>query len=105
MAHLINSLKIRTQPPMHAEHPPIHDGPQSEVVKHFAAPPPDVRGAVLALAFVVEAVDLGGAVSAVLGGRKTRSNARRRNGDASQRTRLNRWAEGMEEKQEEYTPA
>jgi hypothetical protein len=47
---------------MHAEHPPVDDRAQSEVVEDFAAPPPDVRAAVLALAFVVEAVDLWGGV-------------------------------------------
>ena len=43
---------------MHAEHATIHDRAKRKVVKDFAAPPPHIRRAVLALALVVEAVDL-----------------------------------------------
>lgn len=43
---------------MYAKHSAVYDGAQGEVVKHLAAPAPYIRGAVLALAFVVEAVDL-----------------------------------------------
>lgn len=56
---------------MHAEHPSVDDRAQREVVKDLAAPPPDVRAAVLALAFVVEAVDLGeGSLARNWGGRQ-----------------------------------
>ena len=44
---------------MHAKHPAVHDRAEREVVKHVAAPPPHVGAAVLALALVVEPVDLG----------------------------------------------
>ena len=37
----------------------VDDGAEGEVVKDLAAPAPDVAAAVLALALVVEAVDLG----------------------------------------------
>lgn len=44
---------------MYAEHPPVHHRAQGEIVEDFAAPPPDVTAAVLALTLVVEAVNLG----------------------------------------------
>lgn len=44
---------------MHAKHPSIHDRPQTEMIKHITAIPPDVDAPVLALALVVEAVHLG----------------------------------------------
>ena len=44
---------------MHAEDPTVDDRTEREIVEHLAAPAPDVGGAVLALAFVVEAIDLG----------------------------------------------
>lgn len=43
---------------MHTKYPSIHDRPQSEVVKHLAAPPPHVTTAVLPLTFVVESIHL-----------------------------------------------
>lgn len=43
---------------MHAEHPAVDDRAEREVVEDLAAPAPDVAAAVLALAFVVEAVHL-----------------------------------------------
>lgn len=48
-----------TQSPMHAKHPPVHNRPQTQVIKHVTAIPPDVYAPVFALTFVVEAVDLG----------------------------------------------
>lgn len=44
---------------MHAKHPPIHDRPQTEIIKYVATIPPDVDAPIFALTFVVEAVDLG----------------------------------------------
>lgn len=43
---------------MHAENTPIDDSSEGEVVEDLAAVAPDVRGAVLALALVEEAVHL-----------------------------------------------
>lgn len=43
---------------MHAKDTPINDSSESEVVEDLAAVAPDVRGAVLALALVEEAVHL-----------------------------------------------
>lgn len=43
---------------MNTKHASVHDRRQSEVVEHLAAIPPDVRGAVLSLALVVESVHL-----------------------------------------------
>ena len=47
---------------MHAEDAPVDHGREREVVEDLAAPAPHVRGAVLALAFVVEAIDLEGSM-------------------------------------------
>jgi hypothetical protein len=56
--HLVDTLQIRAQPSMHAEHAPVNHSTKREVVKHLAAPSPDVAAPVLALAFVVKAVHL-----------------------------------------------
>lgn len=44
---------------MHAKHPAVHYRAQSEVIKHFTAPPPHVGAPILSLAFIVESVHLG----------------------------------------------
>jgi hypothetical protein len=43
---------------MHAKYTPIHDGGEREVVKDLAAPAPDARRSVLALALVEETIHL-----------------------------------------------
>ena len=43
---------------MYAEHPSIDDRSERKIVKHLTAPPPHVATPVLALAFIVEAIDL-----------------------------------------------
>lgn len=58
MAYLINTLEIRTETSMNTEHPAVNDRAEREVIKHFAAPAPDIAASVLALAFVVEPVHL-----------------------------------------------
>ena len=58
-ADLVERVDQRTQPAVHAEDAAVDDGAEGEVVEDLAAPAPDVGGAVLALALVVEAVDLG----------------------------------------------
>jgi hypothetical protein len=56
--YLINAMQIRTQSAMHAKHTAIHDRTQSEIIKYFAAPPPDVATSVLALTLVIKPVHL-----------------------------------------------
>ena len=58
-AYLVNALQTRAESAVHTEDATIDNRPEREVVKDFAAPPPDVAAAVLALTLVVEAVDLG----------------------------------------------
>lgn len=55
---MVNGLQVRTESTVDAEHPPVYDRPQGEVVKDFAAPPPHVGTRVLSLALVVKAVNL-----------------------------------------------
>ena len=55
---LVNGAQVWTQAAVHAEDAPVDHGREREVVEDLAAPAPHVRGAVLALAFVVEAVYL-----------------------------------------------
>ena len=43
---------------MYAEYPSVHNCCEREVVENFATVPPDIGGAVLALAFVVEPINL-----------------------------------------------
>ena len=43
---------------MHAKHLPVHNGRERQVVKNLAAPAPNVRRAILPLAFVEKTVDL-----------------------------------------------
>lgn len=43
---------------MDAQHLTIHNGRESQVVEHFTAIPPDIRGPVLSMTFVIEAVHL-----------------------------------------------
>lgn len=56
--HLVDSVQIRTQPPVNAEYAPVHDCTKREVVKDFAAVPPYVRASIFSLTFIVEAVHL-----------------------------------------------
>ena len=58
-AHLVDTLQTRTQPSVHAEHPPVHDRAQGEVVEDLTTPPPDVAAPVFPLALVVEPINLG----------------------------------------------
>jgi hypothetical protein len=51
-------VEVRTEAAVDAKYATVNDGAESEVVKDLAAPPPDVASAVLALALVVEPVDL-----------------------------------------------
>jgi len=57
-AYLVYARQVRAQAAMHTEHASVDNGAEREVVEDLAAVAPDVRGAVLALAFVVEAVHL-----------------------------------------------
>lgn len=43
---------------MHAEHPSIHDGAETQIVEHVTAVSPDVARSVLSLTLVVKAVNL-----------------------------------------------
>ena len=43
---------------MHTKHPPIHNRPQSEIIKHIAAIPPHVPTPVFPATLVVESVHL-----------------------------------------------
>lgn len=56
--HLVHTRQIRTQAAMHAKDTAVDDSGEGEVVEDLAAVTPDVRGAVLALALVEEAVHL-----------------------------------------------
>jgi hypothetical protein len=44
---------------MHAKHPSIHHRPQTQIIKHITAVPPDIPRSVFPLTFVVETIDLG----------------------------------------------
>lgn len=56
--HLVDARQVRAQPAMDAEDTAVDDSSEGEVVEDLAAVAPDVRGAVLALALVEEAVHL-----------------------------------------------
>lgn len=56
--HLVDARQVRAEPAVHAEDTPVDDSSEGEVVEDLAAVAPDVRGAVLALALVEEAVHL-----------------------------------------------
>ena len=43
---------------MHTKHPPIHNCPQCQIVKHFTAPSPNVPTPIFSLALIVESVHL-----------------------------------------------
>ena len=43
---------------MYAKHLPVHNGRERQVVENLATPTPNVRRAILPLAFVEETVDL-----------------------------------------------
>ena len=60
--HLVYGLQRGAEAAVHAEHAAVDDGAEREVVEDLAAPAPHVRGAVLALTFVVEAVYLEGSM-------------------------------------------
>ena len=69
-AHLVERADGRAQPPVHREDAPVDERAEREVVKGVGRGAPDGRGAVLAHALVVEAVDLlgGGVVGWVVCG-------------------------------------
>ena len=56
--HLIDALQVRTESTVDTKDTAVDDSAEGKVVEDLAAPAPDVGGAVLALALVVEAVDL-----------------------------------------------
>jgi len=58
-AHLVQGAQVRREATMHTQDPSIDDSGQRQVIEHFCAIPPGIGVAVLALALVVEAVDLG----------------------------------------------
>jgi hypothetical protein len=43
---------------VHAKHPPVHNRPQRQIVKHVAAIPPNVAAAIFSLTLVVEPIHL-----------------------------------------------
>lgn len=56
---LIYALQVRAESTVYAENASIDYRAQCEIIEDFAAPPPDVAAAVLPLALVIEAIDLG----------------------------------------------
>ena len=43
---------------MNTEYTAVDNGPEGEIVKKFAAPPPNVAASILVLTFVIESVNL-----------------------------------------------
>ncbi|KAG6888209.1 hypothetical protein C0995_009806 [Termitomyces sp. Mi166 len=44
---------------MNAKHPAVYNCAKRQIIKDLTAPPPNIRTAILALAFIIEAVHLG----------------------------------------------
>eukprot|EP00955_Chlamydomonas_euryale_P020631 218628-Chlamydomonas_euryale.AAC.2 len=57
---LVKCGECGRQPAVHAEDAVVDDGRQAEVVKHICAVTPHIDRAILAQAFVIEAINLRG---------------------------------------------
>jgi hypothetical protein len=57
--YLVNTLQVRIQPPKHKRHPFLRVCAQRQIIRFRAVPCPSVVVFIRALAFVVEAINLG----------------------------------------------
>ena len=56
--HLINTLQIRTQPPMNTKHTTIHYSSQRQIIKYFTTPSPHMAAPILSLTFIIKPIHL-----------------------------------------------